>query len=107
MVMLASGVPLTRSDMSAAALLIMALVIVASLAAGLIVVFLADRPPRRRGQSPGQQTAAQPTAQVSGPSEPAGPDGDPGTLPEPAGRAVGSGHERTTGPVPVPAGLGH
>ena len=107
MVMLASGVSLTRSDMSATAMLIMALVIVASLAAGLIVVFLADRPPRRRGQRPEQQAAAQPASQAPGRPEEPVEGSDLGTLPEPAGRAVGSGHERATGPVPVSAGLGH
>lgn len=106
MTMLASGVPLTRSDMSAGALLIMALVIVLSLAAGLIVVFLADRAPRRAAQRAADPPAAQAfqrTAEQG--KEPADQGGDPGPLLVPSARAAD--REHTTGQPPVPAAHAH
>ncbi len=99
MIMLASGVPLTRSDMSAGALLIMALVIVLSLAAGIVVVFLAARAPRRPAHQAADLAAAQAlqcTADQG--KEPADQGGAPGPLLVPGPRAADSGQ------APVPAG---
>ena len=96
MIMLASGVPLTRSDMSAGALLIMALVIVLSLAAGIIVVFLAARAPRRPAYRAADLAAAQ------APQRTADQGGAPGPLLVPGPRAADSGPG-----TPVPAGHAH
>jgi hypothetical protein len=108
MTMLASGVPLTRSDMSTGALLIMTLVIVLSLAAGLIVVFLADRAPRRPAHRAADLAAAQALQCAAEPGkEPAEQGGDPGPLLVPGPRTAGSGHGHSTGQAPVPAGHAH
>jgi predicted lipid-binding transport protein (Tim44 family) len=103
MIMLASGVPLTRSDMSAGALLIMALVIVLSLAAGIIVVFLAARAPRRPAHRAADLAAAQaPQRTADRGKEPAEQGGAPGPLLVPGPRAADGGPG-----TPVSAGHAH
>jgi len=101
--MLASGVPLTRSDMSAVALLIMALVVVLSLAVGLAVVFLAARTPRRR-ERPGQQELAQPAAQTPSSANvklPAPRDSAPDTRPAERATAGSGGRPLCNGYAPA------